>query len=258
MTWELLYKKQPSPFAVEDLSEAYWARKSWPLLMELLEDVENIYMLDGEKTGIDSSRRRNQGRTWNPEEDIPRKRLGRKLDMIARDVMENKDWAIVERMKEWDPQSTKFLKESGFDLIREQLTIMHNRLHEAHDDLFQNQARFFGIYTGDRGFQAFELRPADGQSYVSLFHLYNPQDLPTNMNDLKVHFQGLTKLVQIRICLLNTIELYRASVKPTKDKEQEVEENQEEDMSWLYQSGREDLNVNLFLASSPPYPADDP
>ncbi|KAF9344835.1 hypothetical protein BGX34_005282 [Mortierella sp. NVP85] len=150
ITWEYLYKKEPSPFVIKDLTEAFWARKSWPLLMELLEDLNNIYMIDGEKCGVESARRRNQGRSWNPEEDTPRKRMGRKLDLIARDVMEKKDWAIIERMKEWDPQSTKFLKESGFDLIREELTILHNRVHEAHNDSFQEQARFFGIYTGGK------------------------------------------------------------------------------------------------------------
>ncbi|KAF9345068.1 hypothetical protein BGX34_005052, partial [Mortierella sp. NVP85] len=36
--WERMYRKVPSPFVVQDLSEAYWGRKSWPLLMELLED----------------------------------------------------------------------------------------------------------------------------------------------------------------------------------------------------------------------------
>ncbi|KAG0356494.1 hypothetical protein BGZ54_000704, partial [Gamsiella multidivaricata] len=223
---ELMYKKQPSPFAVNDLSESYWARESWPLLMELLDDVENMYMLDGEKMGVDPSRRRNQGRSCDLEEDISRKRVGRKLDWTARDI-------------KWDPQSTKFLKESRFDLFREQLTIMQNRFHETQDDSFQKQARFFGIYIGDRGFQAFELRPADGQSYVTLFHLHHLQELPVNMNNLKIHFQGLTKLIQIR------------ATDGEKQKDEGIQE--ENDMSWLYDR-REDLNVNLFLASSPGYP----
>ncbi|KAI7831464.1 hypothetical protein BC939DRAFT_498913 [Gamsiella multidivaricata] len=202
---ELMYKKQPSPFAVNDLSESYWARESWPLLMELLDDVENMYMLDGEKMGVDPSRRRNQGRSCDLEEDISRKRVGRKLDWTARDI----------------------------------LTIMQNRFHETQDDSFQKQARFFGIYIGDRGFQAFELRPADGQSYVTLFHLHHLQELPVNMNNLKIHFQGLTKLIQIR------------ATDGEKQKDEGIQE--ENDMSWLYDR-REDLNVNLFLASSPGYP----
>ncbi|KAK3808569.1 MAG: hypothetical protein J3Q66DRAFT_77874 [Benniella sp.] len=150
------------------------------------------------------------------------------------------------------PQSTKFLKESGFDLIREELTILHNRVHEAHNDSFQEQARFFGIYTGDRGYQAFELRPADGQSYVTLFHLYPSQDLPTSMNDLRVHFQGLTRLLQIRMCLLETIEAYRKAMKLTAVlNDIQGSRPEEEDMSWLYEGGREDQDVNLLLASSP-------
>ncbi|KAG0266304.1 hypothetical protein BG011_002712 [Mortierella polycephala] len=233
-TWELLYKREPSPFVIDDLSESYWARKSWPLLLELLDDVKNMYMLDGEKTGIESSRRRNQGRTSSSEEDTPRKRFGRKLDMIARDVVEKKDWAI-------------FLKENRFDLFREQLTIMLSRLDEAHDDSFQKVARFFGIYTGDRGFQAFELRPAGEHSYVTLHHVYHPHELPTNMNDLKAHFQGLTKLLQIRMCLLATIEMYRSTTKAAEDGTCQ----EEDDMWWLYEGGKEGFNANLFMASSP-------
>jgi len=40
--------------------------------------------IDGEKRGLDSSKRRNTGRTFNPEEPV-RKRCGRKLDLIYRD-----------------------------------------------------------------------------------------------------------------------------------------------------------------------------
>ncbi|GJJ71745.1 hypothetical protein EMPS_04102 [Entomortierella parvispora] len=49
---ERMYRKVLSPFVVQDLSEAYWGRKSWRLLMELLEDQDNIFMIDGEKVGF--------------------------------------------------------------------------------------------------------------------------------------------------------------------------------------------------------------
>ncbi|KAF9370366.1 hypothetical protein BGX21_005586 [Mortierella sp. AD011] len=57
LEWEELYTKQPSPFTTS-LSEAYWARKSWPILLGLLHVLEGIFMLDGEKMGLDSSRER--------------------------------------------------------------------------------------------------------------------------------------------------------------------------------------------------------
>jgi hypothetical protein len=137
----------PSPFVV-DLSEAFWGRKSWPILMELLADLDNIYMIDGEKMGLDSSRRRNDGRQWTPDTKPHRKRIGRKLDLIARDVVELKDWFLVERVKDWDETSNKFLKESGCDLIRETHTIMGNRMQDAMNAGFKDEAHFFGVYTG--------------------------------------------------------------------------------------------------------------
>ncbi|KAF9993328.1 hypothetical protein BGZ79_002024 [Entomortierella chlamydospora] len=64
-------------------------------------------------------------------------------------MVEMKDWLVVERMKEWDEFSTKFLKESGCDLIRETHTIMRNRLQDAKNTQFKHEACFYGIYTGD-------------------------------------------------------------------------------------------------------------
>ncbi|KAG0232823.1 hypothetical protein BGW42_007906, partial [Actinomortierella wolfii] len=82
-TRHFLYHKDPSPFLVDDLSESWWARKSWAALHDLLDDIPSIFMVDGEKRGLDSSRRRNMGREFNPEEPA-RRRCGRKLDLVSR------------------------------------------------------------------------------------------------------------------------------------------------------------------------------
>ncbi|KAF8918790.1 hypothetical protein BGZ58_004780 [Dissophora ornata] len=79
-----LYNKNPSPFGVQDLSEAWWARKAWPAWLDLLDDVDGIFMVDGEKMGIDSSQRKNNDRHYNPDEPS-RKKVGRKLDLVCRD-----------------------------------------------------------------------------------------------------------------------------------------------------------------------------
>jgi hypothetical protein len=143
-----MYRKVPSPFVVHGLTEAYWGRKSWPILMDLLEDLNNIFMIDGEKMGLESSRRRNNGRQWKPDTKAPRKLMGRRLDLIARDVQDQKDWMIVERMKNWDEVSNKFLKESNCDLFRETHTIMTSRVRDTVNKGFRDEARFFGVYTG--------------------------------------------------------------------------------------------------------------
>ncbi|KAF9954443.1 hypothetical protein BGZ65_004000 [Modicella reniformis] len=60
--WHMLYTKEPTPFIVDDLSESWWARTSWALLFNLVDDIPGIFMIDGEKRGLDSSKRRNMGR----------------------------------------------------------------------------------------------------------------------------------------------------------------------------------------------------
>jgi hypothetical protein len=105
-------------------------------------------MVDGEKRGLDSSRRRNMGRQFNPEEPA-RRRCGRKLDLICRDEQLLHDWMVVERMRHWDPQSTKLLKESECDVLREMVTIAHNRMFEV-SAAFRGSCAFFGEYTGGK------------------------------------------------------------------------------------------------------------
>ncbi|KAG0002655.1 hypothetical protein BGZ65_002468 [Modicella reniformis] len=240
--WERIYRKVPSPFVVQDLSEAYWGRKSWPLLMELLEDQDNIFMIDGEKMGLESSRRRNNGRQWKPDTKALRK-------LIARDVMDQKDWMIVERMEKWDKVSNKFLKESSCDLFRETHTIMTSRLQDTMNMGFKDEARFFGVYSGDRGFQSFELRPAGVGTYVSLFKQYPVYELPTLVTDMKAHVQGIVHLLQLRLSMLNTIEAYRCT----------EEESEEQDNNWIYGNIHSGRDMETTLASSPiasPSPSD--
>ncbi|KAG0310789.1 hypothetical protein BGZ97_012310 [Linnemannia gamsii] len=139
---------EPSPFVVDDLSESWWARESWAALHDLLNDLPSIVMVDGEKRGLDSSRRRNMGRQFNPEEPA-RRRCGRKLDLICRDEQLLHDWMVVERMRHWDPQSTKLLKEFECDVLREMVTIAHNRMFEV-SAAFRGSCAFFGEYTGGK------------------------------------------------------------------------------------------------------------
>jgi hypothetical protein len=105
-------------------------------------------MIDGEKRGIDSSRRKNMGREFNPEEPS-RKKIGKRLDLVCRDVVRKHDWLVVERMRVWDSQSTKFLKELGHVVLRETVTITHNRMSEV-PSKFRQTCRFFGGYSGSK------------------------------------------------------------------------------------------------------------
>ncbi|KAF9412656.1 hypothetical protein BGZ94_000969 [Podila epigama] len=237
--WERLYRKVPSPFVMQDLSESYWGRNSWPLLMNFLDDQDNMFMLDGEKMGIDSSKRRNQLRQHTTDSKT-RKLVGRKLDLIARDMQEKMDWLVVERMNKWDETSNKFLKESNCDLFRETHTIMSARLKDTKNSRFKDKARFFGIYTGDRGFRSFELRPAGVGSYISIYKEFPVYDLPASASDMRGHIQGVAHLLQLRMAMVNTIEAYHEMELPMEY----------QGTDWIYENSRGD-HAEVTIASSP-------
>ncbi|KAF9295912.1 hypothetical protein BGZ74_010570 [Mortierella antarctica] len=240
MTWIRLYEKRPSPF-LANLSEAFWGRNSWPLLNDLFFDIDNIFMIDGEKGGLESSRRKNEGRKWIPDAKTAPKRRGRKFDLIARDVLQERDWLIVERMLKWDVTSNKFLKETTIDLLREMHTIQTFRLQECLNPKFKDEARFFGLYTGDRGFQSFELMPAPRGSYVTFIKEHPIYNLPTSMTDnLGQHSQGL-------LAMIRTLEAYH---RPQESNHEQVELG-EELCAWLYGNNCEINNPETVLASSP-------
>lgn len=131
---------------MEDLSESWWGRAAWPAWLDLLNDVEGIFMVDGEKGGIESSWRKNMGHQYSVDEPS-RKKTGKKLDLICQDEIQKCDWMVVERMRTWDTNSTKFLKEVEHVVIRETVTIAQNRMNEV-PAAFRDTCRFFGGYTG--------------------------------------------------------------------------------------------------------------
>ncbi|KAF9967711.1 hypothetical protein BGZ73_000401, partial [Actinomortierella ambigua] len=143
-----LYAQEPSAFTNTALTEAFWCREAWPLLKNLLSDVHGIAMIDGEKQGSESVRHRNHGRTADMESATPRKRCGAKLDLVAHDVVNKRDWFVVESPKEWDQQSTKFLSELDVKLFRNLHLIAAHRLAEEPASEFRQEARFFSIYAG--------------------------------------------------------------------------------------------------------------
>ncbi|KAF9119394.1 hypothetical protein BGX30_003868, partial [Mortierella sp. GBA39] len=230
-----IYKKDPSPFVVDNLSEAFWARTSWPLLKELLDDVTGIMMVDGEKAGIESMLRRNKSRKTEGDA-TSRRRIGRKLDLVARNFIRKEDWFIVESMRTWDQTSPKFLVEANVDLFREMHTIMVHRLQQAKNDEFQRSARFFGLYAGDRGFRTLEIRAAGARSYVAVCKVHQSYSLPSTLGNLILQFQSLTHILQIRACVVETMNTYEQTFEPDHD--------------WLY-SNDNITPEDETLASSP-------
>jgi hypothetical protein len=116
----------------------------------LLADVDGLTMIDGEKAGLESGKRRNMGRKVDTESLAPRKLAGRKVDLVARDTINGRDWFIIESLKEWDEVSTKFLRELDVTLFKDLHLITSHRLQEQSHNRFRKQARFFSMYSGGK------------------------------------------------------------------------------------------------------------
>ncbi|KAG0013439.1 hypothetical protein BGZ82_002142 [Podila clonocystis] len=150
LSWTQLYVSKPCPFGNKDLSESFWCREAWPIMKGLLSDVDGITMIDGEKAGLESGKRKNTGRKVDPEIPTARKKIGRKLDLVARDTTNKRDWLIVESLKEWDEVSTKYLRELDVSLFKDLHLIASHRLQELSSAQFRSEARFLSVYSGGK------------------------------------------------------------------------------------------------------------
>ncbi|KAG0208981.1 hypothetical protein BGX31_002229 [Mortierella sp. GBA43] len=74
---------------------------------------------------------------------------------------------------------------------------------------FRQTCRFFGGYSGSCGYTTIQIRPANSTSYVLLMQQSPLYHLPTEMGDLRPQFQGLVRLLQTRVAMRTTIELYK-------------------------------------------------
>ncbi|KAI8602239.1 hypothetical protein EDD21DRAFT_414180 [Dissophora ornata] len=220
----------------------------------LLSDMDGLTMIDGEKAGLESGKRRNMGRKVDMETPTPRKQTGQKLDLVARDTTNKRDWFVVESLKEWDEVSTKFLHELDVTLFKDLHLIASHRLQEQPSPHFRSQARFFAIYSGGkplsttgRGFKTMEMRTCPFSAHIMLVNLYDSHLLPSTTATWRLQAQGLAHLLQVRSCATRTVEIYEAcSSKESEDDEEEEDGGDE----WLYSS----LPSRVFdktLGSSP-------
>ncbi|KAK3804573.1 MAG: hypothetical protein J3Q66DRAFT_362334 [Benniella sp.] len=82
---------------------------------------------------------------------------------------------------------------------------------------FRKVARFFSIYSGDKGFFSFEMRPAH-TGYVSFYHRYDPYVLPVSPKTSAPHVQSVVHILQIRSAMMKTISAYQ---QPPPENDQE-------------------------------------
>ncbi|KAK5827665.1 hypothetical protein F5H01DRAFT_317010 [Linnemannia elongata] len=189
--------------SLDDEGEAFWGRLSWPLIMEQLDDVDEVFMIDGEKSGLESTRRRNSCRALNNDGYVKRKRIGKKMDLVARAVTRQLDWMIMERQTSFDPQSSEFLREHGIGLLRETSTIGKNKIQGKDDSSSNACSRSFVPYGGEPGCQSFEVRPGL-KNFVLLMKDHGRFSLPPTTADIRLLVKGLVHLLQIRISIKET------------------------------------------------------
>lgn len=84
------------------------------------------------------------------EHSAPHKQTGRKLDLVARDTTDKRDWFMVESLKDWDEESTKCLRELDVTLFKDLHLIASHRLQEQSHVQFREEARFFSVYSGGK------------------------------------------------------------------------------------------------------------
>ncbi|KAF9374961.1 hypothetical protein BGX21_003974 [Mortierella sp. AD011] len=249
LSWKQLYITKPCPFDNTELSESFWSREAWPIMKGLLSDVDGLTMIDGEKAGLESGLRKNKDRKADMEAPTPRRKCGRKLDLVARDTTDKRDWFIVESHKEWDEQSTKFLYELDVTLFRDLHLIASHRLQEQPSPHFRSQARFFAVYSGGQGFQTMEMKACPFSRYVMLLHLYDSHRLPSTSTTWKLQAQGLAHLLQVRDCIKRTMEIYNACLRD-EFQDNDKTEDEDDDNEWLYSSSTRKVHDET-LCSSP-------
>ncbi|KAK3804549.1 MAG: hypothetical protein J3Q66DRAFT_362437 [Benniella sp.] len=107
---------------------------------------------------------------------------------------------------------------------------LSHRVHECERKNvgFRKVARFFSIYSGDKGFFSFEMRPAH-TGYVSFYHRYDPYVLPVSPKTSAPHVQSVVHILQIRSAMMKTISAYQ---QPPPENDQECNK----DLSWVYES----------------------
>ncbi|KAF9370531.1 hypothetical protein CPC16_003653 [Podila verticillata] len=154
LAWMDLYRMKPCPLDNPSVhSEAFWARHGWPALKDLLNGIDGITMLDGEKFSLESTQLRNKNRRLDvevktqAEKKATRKAAGNKLDLIARDTLNHRDWCVGEAKKDWDELSTEHLKHTAVDLFKKLRLISIYRCKERGTN-FRNEARFFSFFSG--------------------------------------------------------------------------------------------------------------
>ncbi|KAF9896651.1 hypothetical protein BX616_007014, partial [Lobosporangium transversale] len=123
----------PSPSQLEGkLSEEWWQRNVWQICNRFCDEVSGCFIMVEEMT-LDSTRSRNNKlhmETGTPQE--IKMKTGARADFVWRSLCNpEKDWAIGEAAREWDPFSQEYVNKGDFKLPRQLHDILISRSIEV-------------------------------------------------------------------------------------------------------------------------------
>ncbi|KAG0257820.1 hypothetical protein BG011_003749 [Mortierella polycephala] len=236
LDWWFIYRKESSPFITGTLlSEAWWSSHCFSILGHLVDDVENCYAINGEKTGLESSRRKNRHR---PEEPVKatRKKMGTKSDVFIRTLGHTpRDWSIVESGHLWDSFGNKVIGESRIKVSRQLHDILCHRAQETKwSDYFISEAKVVGFVTGGSMLTRMDL-VFGGARYTTILKGQGLFKMAETLNQFKLSLKVAKFLLQTRGLVINLMTLFNRC----------LEDSEEDD------EGEGQDYVNEYIASSP-------
>ncbi|KAF9345504.1 hypothetical protein BGX34_004696 [Mortierella sp. NVP85] len=209
LDWWFLYRKESGPFTAGTLlSEAWWSSHWFSILGYLVDDNESCYAINGEKTGLESSRRKNRHR---PEEPVrtTRKKVGTKSDIFIRTLGHtSRDWSVVESRHLWDSFSNKVIGESRIKVARQLHDILFHRAQEtAWSNVFLGEAKVVGLVTGGSMLTRMDLVFGGGR-YTTVLKGQGLYKMAETLNQFKLSLKVAKFLLQTRGVIINLMALF--------------------------------------------------
>ncbi|KAG0366531.1 hypothetical protein BGZ54_005219 [Gamsiella multidivaricata] len=224
--WWLLYQKSANPFITgTSLSEAWWATHAFPTLGCLVDDVDNCFAINGEKSGIESSRRKNRHR---PEEPVKatRKKVGTKADIFIRTLGHTpRDWSVTESGHLWDTFGNKAIGESREKLSRQLMDILRHRAQECRwNKRFLEGAKVLGFVTGGSKITRMDIMFGGGH-YAMILKGHGLYSLGENLDQFKLNLRVAKFLLKSRGAVIQLMRLFNRSL---RQKEEGVDDDDED------------------------------
>ncbi|KAF9201258.1 hypothetical protein BGZ49_008480 [Haplosporangium sp. Z 27] len=239
VNWLHIYElTSPSPFMISaSLSESWWMTGLWGVTVLLCKGVEGSYIINGEKTGIDSASRRNfKEHVRNIIPHKVTKKFGTKADLIWRCMKqtERRDWAIAEAALVWDDAGQKYIHESNFKLPRQLHDLLMARTIEVgnHDRI--RSAIVSGLIFGGPSMQRVGLCWGSKGENITRLVKWKKRSVDPDVKNLSSSLLAIHQLLLFRASTIQLMGLYDLAVEErNKERKTERHDDLERGEEWL-------------------------